>query len=51
LIVAGGDGSIGEVVNGAAQGHGWDETSPFPITMGILPLGTANDLGDNIDSP
>jgi diacylglycerol kinase family enzyme len=42
LIVAGGDGSIGEVVNGAARG--WDEKSPFPITMGILPLGTANDL-------
>lgn len=49
LIVAGGDGSIGEVVNGAALG--WDEKSPFPITMGILPLGTANDLGDNIGIP
>ena len=46
LIVAGGDGSIGEVVNGAARG--WDEKSRFPVTMGILPLGTANDLGDNI---
>ena len=46
LIVAGGDGSIGEVINGAARG--WNETSPFPVTMGILPLGTANDLGDNI---
>jgi len=51
LIVAGGDGSIGEVVNGAARGAGWDEKSPFPITMGILPLGTANDLGDNIGIP
>ncbi len=49
LIVAGGDGSIGEVVNGAARG--WDEKSPFPVTMGILPLGTANDLGDNIGIP
>lgn len=49
LIVAGGDGSIGEVVNGAARG--WDEKSPFPATMGILPLGTANDLGDNIGIP
>jgi len=46
LIVAGGDGSIGEVVNGAARG--WDEKSPFPATMGIIPLGTANDLGDNV---
>ncbi len=49
LLVAGGDGSIGEVVNGAARG--WDEKSPFPVTMGILPLGTANDLGDNIGIP
>lgn len=49
LIVAGGDGSIGEVVNGAARG--WDEKGPFPVTMGILPLGTANDLGDNIGIP
>jgi diacylglycerol kinase (ATP) len=49
LIVAGGDGSIGEVVNGAARG--WDEKSAFPVTMGILPLGTANDLGDNIGIP
>jgi len=51
LIVAGGDGSIGEVVNGAARGCSWDEKSPFPITMGILPLGTANDLSDNIAIP
>ena len=49
LVVAGGDGSIGEVVNGAARG--WDEKSPFPVTIGILPLGTANDLGDNIGIP
>jgi diacylglycerol kinase (ATP) len=49
LIVAGGDGSIGEVVNGAARR--WDEKSPFPVTIGILPLGTANDLGDNIGIP
>ena len=49
LIVAGGDGSIGEVVNGAARG--WDEKSPFPVTIGILPLGTANDLADNIGIP
>jgi len=49
LIVAGGDGSIGEVVNGAARG--WNEKSPFPVTMGIILLGTANDLGDNIGIP
>ena len=49
LIVGGGDGSLGEVVNGAARG--WDEKTPFPVTMGILPLGTANDLADNIGIP
>src|SRR6185436_555714 len=49
LIVAGGDGSIGEAVNGAARG--WDEKSRFPVTMGIIPLGTANDLADNIGIP
>src|SRR5215813_8072078 len=49
LIIAGGDGSVGEVVNGAAQG--WNEKSAFPVTLGILPLGTANDLADNISIP
>lgn len=49
LIVAGGDGSVGEVVNGAA--HSWDEKRPFPVTMGIVPLGTANDSSDNIGVP
>ena len=49
LVVAGGDGSVGEVVNGAARG--WDEKSPFPVTIGILPLGTANDLADTIGLP
>lgn len=46
IVVAGGDGSIGEVVNGA--GRGWDEKSAFPVTLGFIPLGTANDLFDNI---
>lgn len=49
LVIAGGDGSIGEVVNGAARA--WDEKTSFPVTLGILPLGTANDLGDNIGIP
>jgi diacylglycerol kinase (ATP) len=49
LVIAGGDGSIGEVVNGAARG--WDEKTVFPVTLGILPLGTANDLGDNVGIP
>jgi len=49
LIIAGGDGSIGEVVNGAARA--WNEKSAFPVTLGIMPLGTANDLGDNLGVP
>lgn len=49
LIVVGGDGSIGEVINGAAKG--WDEKSPFPVTIAVVPLGTANDLCDNIGIP
>lgn len=49
LVIAGGDGSLGEVVNGAARR--WDEITAFPVTLGIMPLGTANDLGDNIGVP
>src|SRR5258706_16289053 len=49
VIVVGGDGSIGEVVNGAART--WNATSLFPVTIGIFPLGTANDLSDNIGIP
>ncbi|MCX6057958.1 MAG: diacylglycerol kinase family lipid kinase [Chloroflexi bacterium] len=49
LIIAGGDGSIGEILNGAARG--WDETSPFKITLGVIPLGTANDLCVNVGIP
>ncbi len=42
IIVAGGDGSIGEVVNGIARS--WDGESKLPATLGILPLGSANDF-------
>ena len=50
IIAAGGDGSISEVVNGmvrAAQEAG--EATPPPL--GILPLGTANDLVVNLGLP
>jgi diacylglycerol kinase (ATP) len=49
IISAGGDGSISEVVNGitrAAQERG---TPPPPI--GVLPMGTANDLMVNLKLP
>src|SRR5512138_1371612 len=42
IVVAGGDGSIGEVVNGLAKG--WSPGSTFPVKLGILPLGSANDF-------
>ena len=49
IISAGGDGSVSEVMNGivtAAQ-----DTQTEPIPMGILPLGTANDLMVNLGIP
>jgi diacylglycerol kinase (ATP) len=49
IVVAGGDGSIGETVNGIAQG--WDGRGKFPVTLGILPLGSANDFAYAIDVP
>jgi diacylglycerol kinase (ATP) len=49
IISAGGDGSVSEVMNGivaAAQ-----DTHTDPIPMGVLPLGTANDLMVNLGIP
>ncbi|MBO9367503.1 MAG: diacylglycerol kinase family lipid kinase [Chloroflexi bacterium] len=48
IIVAGGDGSIGEAVNGIVRALGSVEALP-PI--GILPLGSANDFASNIGLP
>ena len=47
IIIAGGDGTIGEVVNGMA--HAQPEGVLGPI--GVLPLGTANDLVHNLGLP
>jgi diacylglycerol kinase (ATP) len=44
VVAAGGDGTINEVVNGLLQTEG-DYSIP---TLGILPLGTANDLADEL---
>jgi diacylglycerol kinase (ATP) len=44
IIAAGGDGTINEVVNGIQQSAGNQQS----ITLGILPLGSANDLVVNI---
>ncbi len=49
IVVAGGDGSIGEVVNGLARS--WDGKKKFPATLGIIPLGSANDFAFAIGLP
>ena len=48
IIAAGGDGSISEVVNGLMQAV--EKGAKMP-TLGILPLGTANDLVANLNLP
>lgn len=54
IISAGGDGSISEVVNGVALAAGLGETQNKPKDippLGIIPLGSANDLVDNLGLP
>jgi diacylglycerol kinase (ATP) len=48
IISAGGDGSISEVVNGMMQAC---DGQPCQVPLGILPLGSANDLVDNLAMP
>ena len=47
VIAAGGDGSISEVVNGIAR----STKGGNPTPLGILPLGSANDMVDNLKLP
>ena len=49
IISAGGDGSISEVVNGLTQASQLHGTLPPPV--GLLPMGTANDLMVNLKLP
>jgi diacylglycerol kinase (ATP) len=49
IIAAGGDGTIGEVVNGLARAANSDKDPLGPF--GILPLGSANDLVSNLGLP
>ncbi len=49
LIVAGGDGSIGDAVNGMALAAKSLE-KPLGV-LGIMPLGSANDLADTLGIP
>lgn len=48
LIAAGGDGTIGEIVN--AMGHAAVNGAPL-TPLGILPMGTANDLAFALNIP
>ena len=48
IIAAGGDGTIGEVINGMEQATPAGEYLPV---FGIIPLGTANDLIANLNMP
>ena len=49
VIAAGGDGTVGETVNGLARAAKSDETILGPL--GIMPLGSANDLVANLNLP
>lgn len=49
VIIAGGDGTLGEVVNGISRR--WDAKQPFPATVGLLPLGSANDFAFAVGLP
>ncbi|MCB0165951.1 MAG: diacylglycerol kinase family lipid kinase [Anaerolineae bacterium] len=47
VVAAGGDGTINEVVNGLMQANPAEQTS----LLGIIPLGTGNDLADALEIP
>ena len=49
VVAAGGDGTIGEVVNGLARAAG--ENGGLLGPFGVIPLGSANDLVDNLGLP
>lgn len=55
IIGAGGDGTLSEILNGMANGLRSTKTnleSDQPLgPFGILPIGTANDLGDQLGIP
>jgi diacylglycerol kinase (ATP) len=48
IIAAGGDSTFNEVANGIVQAAG---EGPTEVNFGILPMGTANDLADNLGLP
>ena len=46
VLSAGGDGTISEIINGILSAEGSED-----VVFGILPVGTANDLADNLKWP
>lgn len=50
LLVAGGDGSVHDVVNGLCAAAG-PAPSSCPVTLGVLPLGTGNDWARSLRMP
>jgi diacylglycerol kinase (ATP) len=50
IISAGGDGSISEVVNGIVAMSAQDDHTQLPA-LGIMPMGSANDLAVNLNLP
>lgn len=51
VISAGGDGTIGEVVNGMCQASFTDGDERVRVPLGVLPLGSANDFVVNLKLP
>src|SRR5512135_1913632 len=49
VIAAGGDGTVGEVVNGLAAS--WRPGEEFPAHLGVLPMGSANDFAYALGLP
>ena len=51
VIAAGGDGTISEVVNGICRASLTQPDSKINVALGVLPLGSANDLVVNLGLP
>ncbi len=51
IIAAGGDGTISEIVNGILKSAGGTAAGGTAVPLGIIPLGSANDLVVNLRLP
>ncbi|MBN1667791.1 MAG: diacylglycerol kinase family lipid kinase [Anaerolineales bacterium] len=48
IVAAGGDSTYNEIANGLCEAY---PNQPVPVAFGLLPMGTANDLADNLGIP